>query len=471
MDTKELEKRIAAFMRWWIDRDIVPGSVSVDTVEDGAIGRLVRYRLRYYKGLPKFRKHEYRLGICIDPEDTKEGTALVCGTDELYFPRMPWDAPESLPEYPERLEDVKRYCWKSDDWEPTVELNGVPVKLGLFKHQIRKTMVLEHFVYTVRDDRTGAVRDFQEPREALDWAEKVNGKRLWWGKKVKGRRMARIIKFTDPNDPNMCTDLGEMKYEILPDTGIDASRVMNNCKFGHTVYRIRALRDFETVHGPVRAGDKGGWVEHYENLAHEGNCWMFDDSCAYGRARVYEDAVVYGKSNICDSGLNFKTSAGLIGDAGKVYGQAIVCDRSVVYGTVHDQATISSGCVYDGSVVSGKAIVERASVRRCSGKYEIRGHAHVYGPCVDCAIERHLLYLEDIFAEGGCLTACRGSYDRNTYIVFEGKIFENVEAFVAYINNVYFFSPHREKLLNIAAYLKGEVQWDDSLFTGIKRII
>lgn len=421
----------------------------------------MRYQLRYYRDDFKYKEHEYRIGVCIDEECEENGVVHICNMgdmDEFIFPYKGYYTPRELPEYPESLEDLSNYEYR-EEYCPSV---------FIFKRPLQ-TMIR----YAVKNNKTGEVRYFREASEALDWAEKVNGTRLWWGKKVKGRRMARIIEFIDPNAPNMYTDLGEMKYEILPDTGIDASRVMNNCKFGHTVYRIRALRDFETVHGPVRAGDKGGWVEHYENLAHEGNCWMFDDSCAYGRARVYEDAVVYGKSNICDSGLNFKTSAGLIGDAGKVYGQAIVCDRSVVYGTVHDRATISSGCVYDGSVVSGKAIVERASVRRCSGKYEIRGHAHVYGPCVDCAIEKefHLLYLEDIFAEGGCLTACRGSYGRDTYIVFEGKIFENIEAFVAYINNVYFFSPHREKLLNIAAYLKGEVQWDASLFTGIKRII
>ena len=38
---------------------------------------------------------------------------------------------------------------------------------------------------------------------------------------------------------------------------------------GHTLHRIRAVRDF----GDVKAGDLGGFIEKEDNLSHEGNVW------------------------------------------------------------------------------------------------------------------------------------------------------------------------------------------------------
>lgn len=39
---------------------------------------------------------------------------------------------------------------------------------------------------------------------------------------------------------------------------------------GHTLYRIRALKDF----AGVRAGELGGYVEQEHNLSQYGNCWI-----------------------------------------------------------------------------------------------------------------------------------------------------------------------------------------------------
>jgi len=63
---------------------------------------------------------------------------------------------------------------------------------------------------------------------------------------------------------------------------------------GHTLHRIRALRDF----GDVRAGDIGGWVESEDNLSHEGNCWIHDEAKAYEDSRVAEDAKAYEHAEI-----------------------------------------------------------------------------------------------------------------------------------------------------------------------------
>ena len=73
-----------------------------------------------------------------------------------------------------------------------------------------------------------------------------------------------------------------MKYE-LTDEKIDVD--------GHTLYRIRALKDF----GGIKAGELGGFIEDEKNLAQEGKAWVgthepiiyfFDNSMVYN---IYND--------------------------------------------------------------------------------------------------------------------------------------------------------------------------------------
>ncbi len=61
-------------------------------------------------------------------------------------------------------------------------------------------------------------------------------------------------------------------------------RVFNN----KTLYRIRALKDFDDV----KTGDLGGFIEKEANLSHDGNCWVYDKACVYGYAVVSENAKI-----------------------------------------------------------------------------------------------------------------------------------------------------------------------------------
>ena len=58
------------------------------------------------------------------------------------------------------------------------------------------------------------------------------------------------------------------KYEILMDK-------KNTIEFeGRTLYRIRALRDFNDV----KKGNIGGYIESESNLSQEGDCWVYDNA-------------------------------------------------------------------------------------------------------------------------------------------------------------------------------------------------
>ncbi|WP_375680954.1 MULTISPECIES: hypothetical protein, partial [unclassified Bartonella] len=87
---------------------------------------------------------------------------------------------------------------------------------------------------------------------------------------------------------------------------------------GITLYRIRALKDFDDV----KEGDLGGFVESEWNLSHDDNCWVGGNACIYQNAyisenaKVYDDAEVYGSARI-------KHNAHVYGFA-EVYGMATV---------------------------------------------------------------------------------------------------------------------------------------------------
>ena len=64
--------------------------------------------------------------------------------------------------------------------------------------------------------------------------------------------------------------------------------------YGHTLYRIIALKDFSDV----KAGDKGGYVESEDNLSHDGDAWIYDKAHVAGNAKVRDNAQVSGDTEI-----------------------------------------------------------------------------------------------------------------------------------------------------------------------------
>ena len=90
------------------------------------------------------------------------------------------------------------------------------------------------------------------------------------------------------------------KYELTSETKVMPS--------GETVYRIRALRSFDTTHKPVQAGDLGGWVASEANLSHEGNCWLFDEATGYQNSKRTGDSVGYDRSQQSDNSRQFGNS-------------------------------------------------------------------------------------------------------------------------------------------------------------------
>ena len=132
--------------------------------------------------------------------------------------------------------------------------------------------------------------------------------------------------------------LNERKYELTDET-IEFN--------GHTLHRIRALKDI----GDVKKGNLGGFIESEKNLSLKDNCWVGDEAKVFENARVNRDAQVFGKAVVFGNAEVYG-KADVHGEA-KVYGSASVYENAVVkgnaeiggWGTVKGNAEISEGKV------------------------------------------------------------------------------------------------------------------------------
>ena len=155
---------------------------------------------------------------------------------------------------------------------------------------------------------------------------------------------------------------------------------------GHTLHRIRALKDF----GNVKEGDFGGYIESEKNLSQEGNCWVGNDAKVYGIAKVYDDAKVYENAEVYDGA--WVSGSAMVCENAQVYGEASVFGDAMVRGSakVHDDADVYNHAmvyedaevygdarVYDDACIYGEALVSGSA--DVYGKAKVYGSARVYG--------------------------------------------------------------------------------------------
>ena len=149
----------------------------------------------------------------------------------------------------------------------------------------------------------------------------------------------------------------EKKYELTDET-IDVN--------GHTLHRIKAIRDFDDV----KVGELGGFIEKEYNLSHDNNAWISDNAKVSGNAWISDNAKVYGNAMVY--GKSMVSGDAMVYDDAQVYGNAEVCDYTQIYGTamvcdnamVFDNAQVY-GCssIVDHSTVAGDSIICNANIR------------------------------------------------------------------------------------------------------------
>lgn len=156
-------------------------------------------------------------------------------------------------------------------------------------------------------------------------------------------------------------------------------KLTEECKMysGHKVYRIKSTSEFSDV----QDGELGGWVESENNLAKEGDCWIYDN------AIVMSDAVVKGNAKVCDNAV-VSGSARILGDAkvsssAKVSGAAVICSCAFVHGKakVSGYAYVGGNADVSGTVFIGQAVCVGDDAK-VSGDIGLFGNAKVYNDAV-----------------------------------------------------------------------------------------
>ena len=136
------------------------------------------------------------------------------------------------------------------------------------------------------------------------------------------------------------------------------------------LYRIKALRDFCNDVTKIKKGDIGGYVASEDNLSHEGNCWLFDDTMVYDKAQVSGNAYVCGNAQIYGHAL--VTDNTFIGDNARIFDHAVIDVRGYVCG----HASIYGHANVRAHVHAWAEVYDHASVFNCAF---IGGYAKVYG--------------------------------------------------------------------------------------------
>jgi hypothetical protein len=137
----------------------------------------------------------------------------------------------------------------------------------------------------------------------------------------------------------------EKKYKLTEETlEID----------GHVLNRIIALRDF----GEVKKGDLGGFIEKESNLAHDWNCWIYNDAVVCGNAEVYGYAMVYGEAKVC-------------GEA-EVYGYAMVYGEAKVCGNAKVEKNPTTSCSRIGGAVEDILLGHARTICGLLGAFTVR---------------------------------------------------------------------------------------------------
>ena len=136
---------------------------------------------------------------------------------------------------------------------------------------------------------------------------------------------------------------------------------------GHTLHRIKALKDFDSV----EAGEFGGWIESEENLSQADNAWIDGEAMVFGNAKVYGNARVFGNAKILGNAHIFDYAR--VYNNVRIYDNARVYDNAQVadYAEVYENAKVCENVkVYGFTNIFG-------NVRIC-GNVTIKGDAKVH---------------------------------------------------------------------------------------------
>lgn len=119
---------------------------------------------------------------------------------------------------------------------------------------------------------------------------------------------------------------------------------------GKTLYRIKALSDFDDV----KAGEFGGFIECEDNLSNCDKCWIYNDAKVFGDAVVKNNAKIRNNAVLCDKAMAIE-NAEVRGNA-RMNGESCARQHSIVKGNA--RLTMNAS-VWGFSHVDGDAFLHK----------------------------------------------------------------------------------------------------------------
>jgi len=138
------------------------------------------------------------------------------------------------------------------------------------------------------------------------------------------------------------------KYELVKINSI----VFN----GKTLYRIKALRDFNGI----KTGDLGGYIESEDNLSHEGDCWVYNEAKVLDNARVLDDVKVICKAVMREHSMAIDNA--IIADHSQLFGHSLVCNYGLVqdFSILLDNSIVcNEACAKGNAILAGRTILQK----------------------------------------------------------------------------------------------------------------
>lgn len=137
------------------------------------------------------------------------------------------------------------------------------------------------------------------------------------------------------------------KYKIVKEDTIEF--------YGHTLYRIKALRDV----GFYKKGTIGGYIEDETNLSQgDDTAWVADEAKVFGSSYVCNNAIACKNAIVKDLKMDCDILACgdsiLVGnglDENELSGFAVVCDSACV------KLKVEKFAFGNGSVIGGDAVI------------------------------------------------------------------------------------------------------------------
>lgn len=122
-----------------------------------------------------------------------------------------------------------------------------------------------------------------------------------------------------------------------------------------TLHRLVALVDYpaELGFGPIKAGDKGGWVQSLDNLSWDS--WVADDACLFDDARIENAVLLAGQSlTYGQAKLAWGVS---VTDSAQVYGSTYIGCPAHIAGTSQVRGNLHLSPAYlgvaNGTILEG----------------------------------------------------------------------------------------------------------------------